>query len=146
MNNQSGIILVPGSYYAQVYYRNSDVDWTSVSNGDYNNFITFDINYSADIEINSNFSLVGNSEDNVYQGDDVTINVDIINTGQNTFFGSYRLLLSTLDGTPVQDIQILNENNGLPQNYSYGGRFYRKCKRSSRNIFTYSCLPIQWNR
>ena len=121
LNNQSGIILVPGSYYAQVYYRNSDVDWTSVSNGDYNNFITFDINYSADIEINSNFSLVGNSEDNVYQGDDVTINVDIINTGQNTFFGSYRLLLSTLDGTPVQDIQILNENNGLPQNYSYGG-------------------------
>ena len=121
LNNQSGIILVPGSYYAQVYYRNSDVDWTSVSNGDYNNFITFDINYSADIEINSNFSLVGNSDDNVYQGDDVTINVDIINTGQNTFFGSYRLLLSTLDGTPVQDIQILNENNGLPQNYSYGG-------------------------
>ena len=121
LNNQSGIILVPGSYYAQVYYRNSDVDWTSVSNGDYNNFIPFDINYSADIEINSNFSLVGNSEDNVYQGDDVTINVDIINTGQNTFFGSYRLLLSTLDGTPVQDIQILNENNGLPQNSSYGG-------------------------
>ena len=43
LNNQSVIILVPGSYYAQVYYRNSDVDWTSVSNGDYNNFITFDI-------------------------------------------------------------------------------------------------------
>ena len=120
LNNQSGIILVPGSYYAQVYYRNSDVDWTSVSNGDYNNFITFDINYSADIEINSNFSLVGNSDDNVYQGDDVTINVDIINTGQNTFFGSYRLLLHFRRHT-VQDIQILNENNGLPQNYSYGG-------------------------
>ena len=121
LNNQSGIILVPGSYYAQVYYRNSDIDWTSVSNGDYNNSITFGIGYSSEIETNSNFSLVGNSYDNVYQGDDVTINVDIINTGQNTFFGSYRLLLSTLDGTPVQDIQILNETNGLPQNSSYGG-------------------------
>ena len=121
LNNQSGIILVPGSYYAQVYYRNSDIDWTSVSNGDYNNSITFGIGYSSEIETNSSFSLVGNSYDNIYQGDDVTINVDIINTGQNTFFGSYRLLLSTLDGTPVQDIQILNENNGLPQNSSYGG-------------------------
>ena len=121
LNNQSGIILVPGSYYAQVYYRSSDIDWTSVSNGDYNNYITFGIGYSADIETNSNFSLVGDSNGNAYQGDDVTINVDIINTGVSTFYGNYRILLSSLDGTPIQDIQVLNETNGLPQNYSYNG-------------------------
>ena len=121
LNNQSGIVLVPGTYYAQVYYRNSDIDWTSVSNGDYNNFITFGIGYSADIETNSNFSLVGDIDGNAYVGDDVTVNVDITNTGVSTFYGNYRLLLSSLDGTPVQDIQVLNETNGLPQNYSYNG-------------------------
>jgi hypothetical protein len=121
LNNQSGIILVPGSYYAQVYYRSSEIDWTSVSNGDYNNYITFGIGYSADIETNSDFSLVGDSNGNAYQGDDVTVNVDITNTGVSTFYGNYRLLLSSLDGTPIQDIQVLNETNGLPQNYSYNG-------------------------
>src|SRR5690606_10053194 len=53
------------------------------------------------------------------QGQSATINVDVLNTGSNTFYGDYRISLSNLNGTLAQSIQIINESNGLPYNYHY---------------------------
>ena len=74
----------------------------------------------ADIEVNSSFTITTNGGV-LLQGQSATVNVDVVNKGSNTFFGKYRLNLANLDGSWAQNIQILNENTGLPFNYHYTG-------------------------
>ncbi|MDD3773295.1 MAG: T9SS type A sorting domain-containing protein, partial [Weeksellaceae bacterium] len=116
--NMSSTLFVPGTYHVAVFYKNTEQEWTIVADGDYYNLYEFMIYYSSDIETYSDFTITTNNE-TLYQGETATINVDVTNTGSNTFYGSYRLLLSNLDGSVAQDIQIQTENSGLPPTYHY---------------------------
>lgn len=111
--------LVPGTYYAAIFYKTATQDWTIISDGSYTNLKQFEIYYSSDIEVNSSFTITTNGGV-LIQGQSATVNVDVVNKGSNTFIGKYRLNLANLDGSWAQNIQILNET-GLPSNYHYTG-------------------------
>ena len=119
--SNSGITgFVPGTYYAALFYKTSTQDWTIVSDGNYTNWKQFEIYYSSSIEVNSGFTITTNGG-KLIQGQPATVNVDITNTSSTVFYGQYRLNLANLDGSWAQNIQILNENNGLGYNYHYIG-------------------------
>jgi len=117
-NNTSSTVFVPGTYYVAVFYKTTTQDWTIVADGNYTNLQQFKIYYSSSIEVNSAFTITTNGG-KLIQGQSATVNVDVLNTGNSTFYGSFRVNLANLDGSWVQNIQILNENNGLPYNYHY---------------------------
>lgn len=119
-SNAGSAAFVPGQYYTAIYYKTATQGWTIIDDGSYSNLKSFKIIYSADIETNSNFTITNNGG-KLIQGKSATVNVDILNTGSSTFYGQYRISLSNLDGTFAQSIQILNENNGLPNGYHYTG-------------------------
>lgn len=114
----SNTTFVPGIYYVALYYKTPTQNWTIIGNGSYNNWKQFQIYYNSSIETNSNFSITTNSG-KLINGQSSTVNVDIINKSSNTFYGQFRVNLSNLDRSWAQNIQILNENNGLPFNYHY---------------------------
>lgn len=121
--NTGGAPFIPGDYIVAVFYRTEGGSWTIVADEigiifDEVNYAEFDIYYSSDIETYSSFTITTN-EGVLYQGQSATINVDATNTGNNTFYGDFRVNLSNLDGTWAQNIQVITENNGLPTNYHY---------------------------
>ncbi len=113
-----GAPFIPGNYIVAVFYKTSTRDWTIIDGGNYYNNKGFIINYSADIETNSAFTVTNNGG-KLIQGNSTTVNVDVINTGSNTFYGRLRVNLANLNGTWAQDIQILSETNGLSYNCHY---------------------------
>lgn len=119
-SNSGSAAFVPGTYYTALFYKTTIKDWTIVANGNYTNLKQFKIYYSSDIEVNSSFTITTNGG-TLIQGKSATVNVDVLNTGSSTFYGKYRVNLANLDGSWAQNIQILNENNGLPYNYHYTG-------------------------
>ncbi|HEX2936715.1 MAG TPA: thiol protease/hemagglutinin PrtT [Bacteroidales bacterium] len=110
--------FVPGKYYAALFYKTSTQDWKIVADGNYSNLIEFEIYYAADIEVNSAFSITTDGG-KLVKGNSATINVDVLNSTTNTFYGQYRVNLSNLDGSWAQNIKVLAENKGLPSNYHY---------------------------
>jgi hypothetical protein len=112
--------FVPGSYSVSLFYKTASQDWTIIGNGNYFNNKQFEINYSADIEPYSAFNITSNGG-KLIQGSTATVNIDLTNTSSSTFFGNFRVNLSNLDGSWVQNIQVLNENSGLPSTYHYPG-------------------------
>jgi len=116
--NTGSAALVSGTYYVAVFYKTTTKDWTIVSDGTYENVKMFEVYYSSDIETNSAFT-ISNNAGKLIQGSQAIVNVDVTNTASSTFYGSFRVNLAKLDGSWAQNIQILNENNGLPYNYHY---------------------------
>lgn len=116
--NKSSAVLVPGHYKLAVFYNINEEGWTIIGDGNYNNLKTFEVYYETDIEVNSNFT-IKNNQGKLIQGTQAVINVDVTNTTKGDFVGSYRVNLSNLDGSWVQNIAIVNENQGLPSNYHY---------------------------
>lgn len=118
-SNAGSTAFVPGTYYTALFYKTTTQNWTIVGDGSYTNLKQFEIIYTSDIETNSAFTITNNGG-KLIQGSSAIVNVDLLNTG-STFYGQYRISLSNLNGTFAQSIQILNENNGLPNGYHYTG-------------------------
>lgn len=121
--NAGGAPFIPGDYSVSVFYRLNGGSWTIVADEigiifDEVNYAEFEVNYSSNIETNSNFTVTTNNNI-LYQGQSATVNVNATNTNTSTFFGDFRVNLSNLDGTFAQNIQVLTENNGLPFNFTY---------------------------
>ncbi|HOF16631.1 MAG TPA: thiol protease/hemagglutinin PrtT [Bacteroidales bacterium] len=112
--NAGGPPFIPGTYYVAVFYKTNTQDWTIVADGNYLNIEEFEIYYSTDIEVNSNFNY-----GTLTQNSSATVNVDVLNTGSSTFYGKFKVSLSNLDGTWAQNIDIVNCSDGLPSNYHY---------------------------
>lgn len=121
--NAGGAPFIPGDYSVAVFYRLNGGSWIIVADEigvifDEVNYAEFEVNYSANIETNSNFTISTNNGI-LYQGQSATVNVNATNTNTSAFFGDYRVSLSNLDGTFAQSIQVLTESNGLPFNFTY---------------------------
>ena len=116
ININGGVPLIPGTYYAFALYSEDGNNWDMVPNGtNAYPYTTFDITYSAQMETYSAFS-----NTTFVQGQSATVNVDVLNTGSQTFYGKVRVNLSSIeDGSHIQNIQVLNITNGLPSNYHY---------------------------
>ena len=111
-----GTPLVPGSYIAVAVYSEDGNDWDIIPNGQnaYSS-VYFNVNSFGQLETNSEFS-----NTTFVQGETTTINVDVLNVGESTFYGQILLSLTDIeDGSYVQHIQIADITNGLQSNYHY---------------------------
>lgn len=116
INISGGTHLIPGTYYALALYSEDGNNWDLVPNG-VNAYpaTTFDITYSAQMETNSAFS-----NTTFVQGQTATVNVDVWNSGSETFYGKVGVKLANIeDGSVIQTIQEISIPNGLPANSYY---------------------------
>ena len=110
--------MLPGTYYAGVFYRPTGGNWILVANnGSYSNLVQMTVINPNDIELNS--AMVVTPSTTLTQGQSASVNLNIINDGTPTFIGQYGVNLYNLDGTFAQSIGTINENNGLPSGYTY---------------------------
>ena len=115
---EAGPPYLPGSYaIAMVYSLDGDL-WNFIDNNNYNDAY-FDIVYSTEIETFSDFTIV--TGEYLYYGTSSTVNVDVWNSGDYTFYGKFRVNLSNADGSWAQNIGVLNCSNGLGADYHYNG-------------------------
>ena len=112
------IVFVPGQYQVALFYKTNEGDWTIIDDGNYNNMGTFQIYYEDDIETYSDFTILSDNGQ-LIQGSTARVNVDLANTGSNTFYGNVRVNLSTLNGEWVQNIEIKNISDGLGSGYHF---------------------------
>lgn len=117
--NTSGLLtMLPGTYYVGVFYRPTGGEWVLVANnGSYTNFPQINVVNPNAIELNAAMTVSPGTT--LTQGGQVSVNLNIINTGASPFYGQYGVGLYNLDGTWAQDIGVLNETNGLPYGYTY---------------------------
>jgi hypothetical protein len=110
--------MLPGTYYAGVFYKPTGGNWVIVANnGSYTNLSQIQVVNPNDIELNS--SLVLNPGIILTKEQSASINFNIVNDGKSTFYGQFQVNLYKLDGSFVQTINTINENNGLPSGYTY---------------------------
>ena len=117
--SNSGLFsMLPGSYYIGIFYRPTGGNWVMVSNnGPNSNLIQLTVVNPNSIQLNSQIVLTPGST--LTKGQPASANLNIKNTGTSTFIGQYQLNLYKLDGSFVQTINTISENNGLPAGYTY---------------------------
>ncbi len=81
------------------------------------NMIPVAVTYSNDIELNSDIEVSPGKT--LTQGDEISVNLNILNDGSSTFTGQYAVELFTLNGDDVQTIDMMDETDGLPAGYTY---------------------------
>ena len=108
--------MLPGTYYIGIFYRPSGGNWQVVADGNYANTVQINVVNPNDMELYSNMTP---SPATFVQGQSASVNVDLVNAGNSTFYGSYGVGLFNLDGTIAQTIEVLNESSGLPVGFHY---------------------------
>lgn len=117
LESAAGPPYLPGSYgLAMLYSLDGGELWNFIDRKEYNDAF-FDIIYEQDIETYSDFRIM--TGDYLYYGTNATVNVDIWNSGNETFYGKFRVNLANLDGTWAQNIGILECSNGLEAGFHY---------------------------
>lgn len=110
--------MLPGTYYAGIFYKPASGNWIAVADyNSYQNVTQINVINPNSIEMNAAMSVSSGST--VTQGQNVSVNLNILNDGNTNFYGTYSLDLYSLDGDYVQSIGSINENNGLPPGYTY---------------------------
>jgi hypothetical protein len=110
--------MLPGSYFIAVYSRPSGGNWSIISNyGNYENLVKIDVINPNTIEMFSPMTLTPGST--FTQGQPASVNLDVSNAGNSTFYGTYSVDLYDLNGEWVENIAQITEANGLPAGYHY---------------------------
>ena len=116
IDTEGGPPYIPGSYGIAMLYSFDRELWNFIEGNGYHDAF-FDIVYSTAIETYSDFNIM--TGDYLYYGTSSTVNVDIWNSSNSTFYGKFRVNLSNQDGSWAQNIEVLNCSNGLEANYHY---------------------------
>ncbi|MDL2227960.1 thiol protease/hemagglutinin PrtT [Odoribacter sp. OttesenSCG-928-L07] len=116
--SQGLLSMLPGRYYVAICYRPSGGEWQIIADGEYYyNIAQIDVINPSDIEVYSDMIL---SPQILTQGSPFSVTINVANAGYNNFVGSYGVgLFNMFDGNLVQEIEILNETQGLPPGYCY---------------------------
>ncbi|MDX9749622.1 MAG: thiol protease/hemagglutinin PrtT [Flavobacteriales bacterium] len=110
--------MLPGTYRVGAFYRPTGGEWVLLANnGGYTNLTQVQVVHAAPIELYAPITVAGGGS--VAQGSSLSVSLNVINTSATTFYGQYGVGLFNLDGTLAQEVGFLNENNGLPFNYTY---------------------------
>lgn len=110
--------MLPGTYYVGIFYRPTGGNWKQVANnGSYSNLVEMKVINPNNIELNS--SMVLTPGITLTQGQPASVNLNVVNDGNNTFTGQYLVGLYNLDGSFAQTIGTIDENNGLQSGYTY---------------------------
>jgi len=98
------LTVLPGSYFIGIFYRPTGGDWMIVEDdGSYTNLISFEVNYSNDIELYQDIEISCGTD--ITQNESFTVTTDIANYGTSTFEGVFDVSLYNLDGSFVETIQ-----------------------------------------
>ena len=109
--------MLPGIYYAEVYYKPTNGNWIQVGDGNYSNSAQIKIVNPNDIELNSEMITISNNS--ITQSESINVNFNVVNNGSFTFNGKYRLVLLNFDGTLAQSLDTIIESNGLSSGFTY---------------------------
>ncbi|MBE0655824.1 MAG: thiol protease/hemagglutinin PrtT, partial [Bacteroidales bacterium] len=115
-SNTGSVNMVPGDYFAGVFYRPPGGEWKKVGNGSYNNYLEFEVYYVNDIELYSDLNI--NTEGYITQDQPFTITANILNDGKSTFTGDVEVSLYDLNGDFAATIETLTDAS-LEAGYYY---------------------------
>lgn len=120
--SQGMTAMLPGTYIVGIYYREGTGNWVAVGNGNYNNFISFNV-YEQQGNIRLYAALQANPNP-VVQGANCTVNFNIANFNQSyAFNGLFSVDLHKSDGTWIKELGrtnavTLNANSYFSQGLS----------------------------
>jgi len=133
--------MLPGTYYVGIFYKPTGGNWVQVSNsGSYTNLVQMTVVNNNSIRLNSVMNVTPGTT--IIQGQSASVNLNILNAGTSTFIGQYMVGLYKLDGTYVQTIGTISENNGLQPNYTYLSPYLTFSNTITANPGTY-LLAVQ---
>lgn len=118
--NEGSLNFVPGEYYCSFFFRSSGGNWEAFADGSYNNLLAFEIFYSNDIELYSEFVLDGGPS--ITQGMPLQVTTEVANTGTGLFTGDLAIDLYNLEGEYVETVETLT-GQVLESGYYYGKTF-----------------------
>lgn len=122
-SNSGLLTMLPGTYNIGIYYKPTGGNWISVAeSGSYSNFIKMTVYYYNDIEVNSAMVVTPTATD-LINGQSASVNVNIKNDGDYTFYGTYSADLYDLEGNWVEEINTFTESEGLPSGYTYSSPY-----------------------
>jgi hypothetical protein len=113
----SGTLTVPGTYIIGIYYRPTDGNWYLAGNTSFANPVYAAISGPANYL--QQYSAIVATPLSFVQGQPASVNVNLYNTGNYTFYGQYQAALYDLNGKYVETIGTYNETTGLPSGYYY---------------------------
>jgi len=114
--------MLPGKYYAGLFYRPTGGNWFQVADqGSYTNLTPITVTHSNDIELYKAMSISPGTT--LIQGSQAAVTLNILNDGATTFIGKYAVDLYNLDGTWAQSIGEYDETGGLQPGYMYTSPF-----------------------
>lgn len=112
------VTMLPGDYFIGIFFRpTGGLTWTQIGNGNYMNMVPVTVTYSNDIELNSDIEV--SNGNTIIQGEEISVNLNILNDGSTIFTGQYAVELFNLNGDDIQTIDMVDENEGLEPGYTY---------------------------
>ena len=120
VEHDGGIPFLPSYdylYHTIMFYSTNGENWTIVNSGNYSNDGVFQVlNNGEDIETNSSITFSNGEDDVLFNGQSITINVEVLNQGTYTYNKSIWLALLDSDENYIQIIDDLSVN--IPVNGS----------------------------
>lgn len=107
--------LTPGEYKIGVYYKTSSAtQWTAFANGNYQNFITVNVqgNNTNPLKL---YAAITTTPTVIVRNQTFTVEFDIANFGSSTFNGDVSVDIHKSDGTWIRELSIKN-GLSLPSN------------------------------
>ena len=96
--------MLPGTYYIGIYFRVTGGSWSMVSdNNSYTNFVRIKVKNTNTISLYTPMSI--SPSGNLIAGKSVSVNLNIANSSNTLFEGTYDLSLYTMSGTKAATIQ-----------------------------------------
>lgn len=117
--NTSGMAnLLPGTYYVAIFYQTSNGNWQEVDdNGGMVNLETLNIILSNDLELFSPITVAGGNT--ITQGQGISVELNVTNTGSTTFTGYYDVSIYYPDGTFAATVATIYDGSGLTAGSAY---------------------------
>ena len=110
--------MLPGSYYAGVFYRPTGGNWIIVApDGGFLNNVPMTVVNPNDIELNSSMTVTPGTT--ITQGLAASVNLNVLNDGITTYLGVYSVDLYDLEGAWVEEIGTYTESTGLSAGSTY---------------------------
>jgi hypothetical protein len=112
------LTMLPGSYSIGIFYSPAGENlWIQVSDtSGYMNFPQMTVHHSNTIELYAAMTVTPGTT--LIQGQSVSVQLDVLNTGSSTFTGTFDVSLYELDGYAVFTVQQITGIN-MPSNYHY---------------------------
>ena len=110
--------MLPGTYTVGIFYKPTGGNWVVAANsGNYINGVQIQVINPNYIEMNMAMNVSPGTT--VTQGQNLSVNLNILNDGGSNFYGQYAVNLYNIDGSFAQNIATVTESNGLPPGYTY---------------------------